>query len=326
MASTGGPATTDQTWPGLAIKSTGDVVTGCETIRDCRQSGAIRRQSHVLPLNLPRQARHSDAAFPGGKIVFKAPRYQDLKKLVIQAARGRSMGSYLIALLAVLFAAAIRFGLEPWLAGRAHYLVFVVAVFIAAMFGGSIPAALAAILSVLCVELLDEAYGRVPSATVELATFLGSAAIVIWLVHLIMQLRRRSAQDEGQARLREEHAIQQAEAHALLIDGLGGHGLAMLDVDGRVRIWSKGAERLLGWTEEDAVGQLASFCYPASDLMAGKPAADLDGARIDGGISERTARLHKNGSTVIVEIDFCALHDPRGRFRGYALLIGRVDD
>lgn len=253
-------------------------------------------------------------------------RRQDFKKLVVQAIRGRSAGNYLIALLAVLFAAAIRFGLEPWLAGRAHYLVFVVAVFIAAMFGGSVPALLAAALSVVCVELLDEAYGTVPSAAVELFTFAGASAIVIWLVHLVMQLRRRSAQDEGQARIREEHAIQQSEAHALLIDGLGGHGVVMLDVDGRVRIWSKGAERLLGWTEGDAIGQLASFCYPAADLMAGKPVADVDRARADGGFSERARRLHKDGRTVDVRSNLSALHDPRGRFRGYALLLGDVDD
>lgn len=253
-------------------------------------------------------------------------RRQDLKKLVIQAIRGRSMGNYLIALLAVLFAAAIRFGLEPWLAGRAHYLVFVVAVFVAAMFGGSIPAALAALLSILCVEFLDDAYRQVPSAGVELATFVGSAAIVIWLVHLVMQLRRQSAQDEGQARIREEQAIQQAEAHALLIDGIGGHGVVMLDVEGRIRIWSKGAERLLGWTEGDAIGQLASFCYPAVDLMAGKPAADVDRARAQGGVSERANRLHKDGHVVDVRVNLCALHDPRGRFRGYALLLGETDD
>jgi len=54
------------------------------------------------------------------------------------------MVGYLIALLAVALAAGIRLGLEPWLAGRAHYLVFIVAVFIAALFGGTGPAIVAA--------------------------------------------------------------------------------------------------------------------------------------------------------------------------------------
>lgn len=234
------------------------------------------------------------------------------------------MVSYLIALLAVLFATAVRFGLEPWLGGRAHYLVFVVAVFIAAMFGGSLPAMFAAALSVFAVKLLGETPPGEPSARVEFLTFAGASAVVIWLVHLIMRLRRQSALDEGRARRREEDAIRLAEDRGLLLDGIQDHAIIMLDLEGRVRIWSKGAERLLGWREEEASEQPWAFAYPAGAVLAGTPAADLDRARAEGGFAGPTSLLAKDGQPVPAELWLAPLHDVRGRFRGYAVMLKRA--
>lgn len=236
--------------------------------------------------------------------------------------RARGMVSYLIALLAVLFAAAVRFGLEPWLGGRAHYLVFVVAVFIAAMFGGSLPAFFAAALSVFAVKLLGETPPGEPSAGVEFLTFAGASAVVIWLVHLIMQLRRQSALDEGRARRREEDAIRLAEERALLLDGIPGQALIMLDVEGRVRIWSKGAAELLGWSEEEATDEPWSFVYPASAVMDGRPGADLDRARAERSLEQAgVALIGKDGRGASATMSLAALHDVRGRFRGYAVML-----
>ncbi|TAK15152.1 MAG: DUF4118 domain-containing protein [Rhizorhabdus sp.] len=257
----------------------------------------------------------------GGNRIARSSTYRRLIDQINRIVRARGMASYLIALLAVLFATAVRFGLEPWLGGRAHYLVFVVAVFIAAMFGGSLPAMFAAALSVFAVKLLGETPPGEPSAGVEFLTFAGASAVVIWLVHLIMQLRRQSALDEGRARRREEDAIRLVEERGLLLDGLHGHAIIMLDVEGRVRIWSKGAERLLGWSEGEANEEPWAFVYPASAILEGRPAADLDRARADGGFTGPAALLDKAGRPVSAEFSFAPLHDVRGRFRGYAIML-----
>lgn len=241
--------------------------------------------------------------------------------LIDRLFHGRAMVSYLIALLAALLAAAVRFGLEPWLAGRAHYLVFVVAVFVAAMFGGTLPAIFAALMSYFFVYLLDRATLDAPSGPVELMTFVGACAIVIWLVHLVVRWRHQSVLDEVQARLREEGATRLAEDHDLLIDHLHGHALLMLDAEGRVRIWSKGAERLFGWREADMIGQPGDRIYPSEAIAAGQPTADHDRARADGGFVDHARRMRQDGTAVAVQIDWSALYDPRGRFRGYAQLI-----
>jgi len=258
---------------------------------------------------------------PGVRPIAKQMTMSRWRERFDRVFRTRSVVSYLIALLAVLFAAAVRFGLEPWLGGRAHYLVFVVAVFIAAMFGGSLPALFATAMSVLAVKLLGDMPPDEPSVQVEFLTFAGASAVVIWLVHLIMRLRRQSALDEGLARRREEDAIRLAEERDMLLDGVRGHALVMLDGEGRMRIWSKGAERLLGWTEEEAIGEPWSLAYPAAAVMAGKAGADLDRARAEGGFGETVSLIGKDGRMTTAELSLSALHDPRGRFRGYAAIL-----
>lgn len=247
------------------------------------------------------------------------------RELTDRLFRGRAMVGYLLALLAVIFAAGIRFGLEPWLAGRAHYLVFIVAVFIAAMFGGTLPAIFAAMLSFLFVQLLDGTSLHGPAATAELATFAGTSAVVIWLVHVIVQWRGQAVFDEGRARLREEDATRLAEEHELLIAHLHGHAVLMLDPEGRIRIWSKGAERLFGWSEEEAIGQSGDLLYSPEAIAAGQPATDRDRARADGGYAQDVTRVGKDGRAVAVHVGWSALHDPRGRLRGYAQLIRAVE-
>lgn len=235
--------------------------------------------------------------------------------------RGRAMVGYLLALLAVALAAGIRFGLEPWLAGRAHYLVFIVAVFIAALFGGTWPAIVAALLSCLFVQLLDGGSLHAPAATAELVTFVGTSGIVIWLVHVIVQWRGQAVLDEGRARLREEGATRLAEEHELLIAHLHGHAVLMLDPDGHIRIWSKGAERLFGWREDEMIGQPGDLLYSPEAIAAGRSVADRDRAQADGGFAEDGMRVDRYGAAVAVHVGWSALHDPRGRFRGYAQLI-----
>lgn len=232
----------------------------------------------------------------------------------------RAIG-YLIATLAVLFAATIRFGLEPWLSGRALYLAFMVAVFVAAVFGGPMPAIFAVALSIICVHLLRGISPNPHTAVIELAVFVCASAVVIWLVHLIMKLRGQSALDEGKARRREEDAIRLAEERALLLDGISGHGLIMLDGEGRVRIWSKGAEALLGWSADEAMEEPWAFAYPAAAVRAGGPAADLDRARGEGRFAGTATLLGKDGRPVTAALSLSALHDVRGRFRGYAIML-----
>ncbi len=66
-----------------------------------------------------------------------------------------------------------------------------------------------------------------------------------------------------------------AEELSLLFDGVQGHAICLVDAAGKVSTWNRGAQRLIGWSEQEAVGSEAAFFYPPDAIVAGKPAEHL---------------------------------------------------
>ena len=124
----------------------------------------------------------------------------------------------------------------------------------------------------------------------------------------------------------ERQADQLAEELNLLIDGATDYAIYMLDPEGRVAIWNKGAERLKGWTEQEIIGRHASIFYPEAARAAGKPEQDLDRARKEGKLEEEDWRVRKDGSEFLAHISITALHDPSGSLRGYGKVIRDVTE
>lgn len=132
--------------------------------------------------------------------------------------------------------------------------------------------------------------------------------------------------NERRAEERAERADQLAEELNLLIDGATDYAIYMLDPDGRVAIWNKGAERLKGWTEREIVGQHTSVFYPDAARAAGKPEQDLERARSHGKIEEEDWRVRKDGSEFLAHASITALYDPSGALRGYGKVIRDVTE
>jgi two-component system sensor kinase FixL len=231
-----------------------------------------------------------------------------------------------IAIATVAVAGAIRWALDPWLAGRAHYLLFVVAVVSAALYGGLLPALVAVVLSIVLVVLELGPPAFESTNLVELATFVLASSVIIWLAGVMTRLQRRSAETKGEAEQRAQHARSLADELNLLIDGAQGYAIYMLDPDGNVTIWNKGAERLKGWTEKEVVGRHCSMFYPADAITAGKPAGDLDQARIAGKLDEEDWRLRKDGSEFLAHVTITPLYGEDGALRGFGKVISDVTD
>ena len=231
---------------------------------------------------------------------------------------------YLRAVVAVAIAALVRFSFDPWLAGRAHFLFFTVAILFAAIFGGRGPAILAGLLSVAIIRLSGWWTGSFWSA--ELLAFAVVAATIIWIAGYVTSLRRRSEDSEERAERRARRADDLAEELNLLIDGAEGYGIYMLDPDGKVAIWNKAAERLKGWSESEVVGRHYALFYPDSAVAGGKPDRDLARARHEGRFEEEDWRLRKNGSEFLAHVTMTALYDRNGELKGFGKVIRDVTD
>lgn len=117
-----------------------------------------------------------------------------------------------------------------------------------------------------------------------------------------------------------------AEELGLLIDGATNYAIYMLDPEGRVTIWNRGAERIKGWSEAEIVGRSATLFYPPSDVKAGKPQEDLDRASALGRIDEESWRIRKDGSEFLASVTITALRDETGALRGFGKVIRDITD
>ena len=116
-----------------------------------------------------------------------------------------------------------------------------------------------------------------------------------------------------------------AEARLAAIVQSSDDAMLSITTDGFVDSWNPGAERLLGYTAADVVGQ------PIGTLVPDDRRAELDGAleRLRAGeraISFDTWRRRRDGSLVEVALTLSAMRDQAGRLIGYAAVLRDLTD
>lgn len=239
---------------------------------------------------------------------------------------GRSIPAVLLALAAVGIAALVQTELAMSTGAAGDYLPLIVAMLIAGLTGGGIAAGVAAIAAVAFVLLQGVGTTLDHARAADLAGFLLVAAVIVGLSRSVERTRRRLAQDKLEGYRRAVAASETADELNLLIDGAADHAIYMLDPDGRVTIWNKGAERLVGWSEAEAVGQPIAFFYPPDAVAAGKPAADLDRARQEGRVEEEEWCVRKDGSQFLAHMSLTALYDDHRQLRGFGKVIRDITE
>jgi two-component system sensor kinase FixL len=121
------------------------------------------------------------------------------------------------------------------------------------------------------------------------------------------------------------HAVL-ADELGLLIDGATNYAIYMLDHQGHVTLWNRGAERIKGWSEAEIIGQDVAIFYPPDDVAAGKPASDLARANSLGRIEEESWRVRKDGSEFLASVTITALRDDNGALKGFGKVVRDITD
>src|SRR5690625_2430138 len=116
------------------------------------------------------------------------------------------------------------------------------------------------------------------------------------------------------------------ERYHLLIDGAAGFAIIELDLDGRVTLWNAGAERILGYTEEEIAGEHFSCFFTGADRDAGLPEAELRRARNNVRGDNDNELVRKDGSRFWAYGATTALRDTAGNLRGYAKIVRDVSE
>jgi PAS domain S-box-containing protein len=104
----------------------------------------------------------------------------------------------------------------------------------------------------------------------------------------------------------------------LLVDAVGDYAIFMIDPQGRVVSWNRGAERIKGYTAADVIGQHFSRFYLTEDVVAGNPARALAIAAAAGRYAEEGWRVRQDGSRFWASATITAVSDATGALKGFA--------
>ena len=103
-----------------------------------------------------------------------------------------------------------------------------------------------------------------------------------------------------------------------MIGEVEDYAILMLDREGVIRNWNKGAEKIKGYTEEEAVGMHFRMFYRPEDREAGLPDRLIEQALREGKAVHEGWRLRKDGTSFWGSVVITALHDPSGEVIGFS--------
>jgi PAS domain S-box-containing protein len=144
-----------------------------------------------------------------------------------------------------------------------------------------------------------------------------STVVVMGLVLCAAMGERRKA---AEARLFESE-----ERFQLMVRNVSEYAIFMLDADGRVISWNAGAERIKGYSANEAVGLHFSRFYPDEDARAGKPQNALARAA-EGRYRDEGWRMRKDGTRFWATVVITAMHDTQGNLIGFSKVVRDLTD
>ena len=111
-----------------------------------------------------------------------------------------------------------------------------------------------------------------------------------------------------------------------LVRNIKDHSVFTLDAEGKITSWNVEAERILGWTEAEAIGQHFSIIFTPEDLARDQPETELRTAREEGRAEDERWHIKKSGEWFWALGIVTPTHDDEGNNNGYSKILRDMTD
>lgn len=120
--------------------------------------------------------------------------------------------------------------------------------------------------------------------------------------------------------LKNQHTVTSAELerYKMLVDSVQDYAIFLLDKDGYIQTWNKGAEKNKGYKPHEIIGKHFSNFYLQHDIDAKKPERELRLAAQLGRVEDEDWRVRKDGTQFWANVVITALFDDDDVLVGYA--------
>jgi PAS domain S-box-containing protein len=110
-------------------------------------------------------------------------------------------------------------------------------------------------------------------------------------------------------------------AYRQLVEQTQEYAILMLDRDGIILNWNKGAENIFGWTPSEVTGQPGGLIFTPEDRAAGVPEEELATALARGQAADDRWHLRKDGSFFWANGILTAHYDHAGKLERFSKIL-----
>ena len=115
--------------------------------------------------------------------------------------------------------------------------------------------------------------------------------------------------------------LQAADLYRMQVRELQDYAMFMLDPQGMITSWNAGVQHLLGYSENEWIGQHASIIFTPAEKAVEVCESEMQVALKTGSATDIRWHRHKNGSEFFANGFMNALYDESGALIGYAKIM-----
>lgn len=140
------------------------------------------------------------------------------------------------------------------------------------------------------------------------------------------ELAREFKKFLSEIRLKKEALRVSEERFHMVVEAIDEYAIVMLDENGCITLWNKGAERLHGYTQDEILGKHYSCFFPEEQIENKCPLEILKLAKENGSYEEEGKRVHKDGHLFIANDIITTIRSDDGEIKGFAKITRDISD